>query len=50
MPLKIYKAAEKQYAIGAFDDRGEMLRGGSPTYYRTRKGAEKALAKRKTLY
>lgn len=44
---KIYginTTAGKRYAIGVFD-KGKMLSGGSPKYYKTKKGAEKALKK-----
>ena len=35
--------AGKQYSIGVTDDNGEQLKGSSPHYYKTRKGAEKAM-------
>lgn len=45
MGLKVYKVGKKNYSIGVFNN-GEMLKGSSPRYYKTRKGAEKALKKR----
>jgi len=45
MAKKIYSirtTAGKVYAIGVFSN-GEMLKGTSPNYYKTKKGAERAL-------
>jgi len=42
MGRKVYKVGEK-YSVGLFDDNGEMLKGSSPKYFKTKKGAEKYL-------
>jgi len=47
MVLKIYNVGKNAWAIGVYDKTtGEWLRGGSPRYYRTKKGAQRALKKR----
>jgi len=45
MGLKVYKLDKKCFSIGVFDG-DELQKGSSPRYYKTKKGAERALKKR----
>jgi len=50
MALRVYEintTAGKRYAIGVFTKSGQMLRGASPKYYKSKKAAHKALIRRK---
>lgn len=44
MPKKVYKIG-KEYAVGVFVD-GELQRGLTPRYYKTKAGAERALKRK----
>lgn len=44
MPRKVYQLDKNTWSIGVFYN-GEMLKGSSPRYYKTRAGADRALAR-----
>ena len=44
MARKVYKLDKNTWSIGVFSN-GEMLKGSSPRYYKTEKGANRALKK-----
>lgn len=44
MPRQVYKVGDNSWSVGSFHD-GVLLAGSSPKYYKTKKGAERALAR-----